>query len=269
MSSYEEMTKSLSHRFNDQINKSCQKLFNDYGLIQFYYCKITNDGFLVNIDSDAAWAEYICDTKLYRSYPYFCHPKYIQGGVSLIKESQDKVLQETIHAGKENFNYELWYRCVVKTAQGIEEFGFSSNSSSEQQIFQLFNSQSTLNSFLSYFKKENKAIFSSIDDHRIDVGQLIGTSFSSNRGISKQKTPFMDTLCQSIGSDCYNRLTSREKEVLKLAIHGYPASKIALQVFLSRRTVEHYIEKIKEKLFCNSKAELIEKAKQFECLGML
>lgn len=45
-------------------------------------------------------------------------------------------------------------------------------------------------------------------------------------------------------------LTKREKEILQLIAEGHTSSEIAEQLFLSKRTVEHYRESVLAKLGC-------------------
>lgn len=52
-------------------------------------------------------------------------------------------------------------------------------------------------------------------------------------------------------------LTTRELEILKLVIFGHGAKKIGLLLKISNRTVEKYIENLKNKFNCRKKTELI------------
>lgn len=52
-------------------------------------------------------------------------------------------------------------------------------------------------------------------------------------------------------------LTRREVDCAKLLIHGLSAKKIAAELNLSQRTVQHYIENIRAKLGAANKSELI------------
>lgn len=56
------------------------------------------------------------------------------------------------------------------------------------------------------------------------------------------------------------KLSQRQTECLYYIINGYSSSNIGRLCQLSKRTVETYIEHIKDKLLCSSKQELIEKA---------
>lgn len=51
-------------------------------------------------------------------------------------------------------------------------------------------------------------------------------------------------------------LTKREIQVLKYVILGYPAKKIGQTLKISSRTVEGYVDRLKEKLGCNSRGEI-------------
>lgn len=61
-------------------------------------------------------------------------------------------------------------------------------------------------------------------------------------------------------SDAYCKLSNRELECLFFLIRGKSASNIAVTLKISKRTVESYIENIKNKFGCLSKNEVIEKA---------
>lgn len=57
--------------------------------------------------------------------------------------------------------------------------------------------------------------------------------------------------------------------VVKQLIKGFFASKIADQLYLSPRTVEHHLERIKDKYDCMTKAELIQKVQKLDSYGYL
>ena len=54
--------------------------------------------------------------------------------------------------------------------------------------------------------------------------------------------------------------TKREQEVLQNILKGFTAKKIAQQLSLSHRTVEDYIERVKQKFQCINKHDVIEAA---------
>jgi DNA-binding CsgD family transcriptional regulator len=56
------------------------------------------------------------------------------------------------------------------------------------------------------------------------------------------------------------KLSKRQTQCLFYILRGKSASKIAKMLGLSTRTVESYIENLKDKMLCNNKEELIESA---------
>ncbi len=62
-----------------------------------------------------------------------------------------------------------------------------------------------------------------------------------------------------------NQLTTRELQCIDYLLQGFNNKNIATKLHLSPRTVEAYIENIKEKLCCKSKIELIIKLTKHYC----
>jgi DNA-binding CsgD family transcriptional regulator len=58
-------------------------------------------------------------------------------------------------------------------------------------------------------------------------------------------------------------LTKRQMECLRYIVKGMTAKEIAKIMFLSPRTIEHYIQAIKLKWNCHSRSKLVEKALDF------
>ncbi len=68
---------------------------------------------------------------------------------------------------------------------------------------------------------------------------------------------YLTGLAVGEGKDSYARLTTREKEVLKLVGEGYTSREIAENLFISINTVERHRTNIMDKLGMHNKAELI------------
>ncbi|AZU60848.1 response regulator [Neobacillus mesonae] len=69
------------------------------------------------------------------------------------------------------------------------------------------------------------------------------------------------------GSDTYNLLSEREKEVLTLIAKGYANKEIAEQLVISVKTVETHKSKLMEKLQLKTRPELVEYAVKKGLLG--
>lgn len=79
--------------------------------------------------------------------------------------------------------------------------------------------------------------------------------------LTNKNLPLCDALSNNnlyLGSNFNNKyLTKRETEILYYVVLGYTAKKIGKILNISHRTVEVYVDCLKSKLNCRSKAEII------------
>lgn len=264
--SYDSVIQSVSVRYSDVINKACSELFRCLNLNHFWYCKIDNNGNYSFLGSHSGWCELFAGEKFYQKYAYIKHPKYQKNGIHFIKNPEDPDLMDVLSSCKERFQMQCLLSVVTKDGAGIEEFGFASKSASDDQISLLMNELPLLRLFVQNFFNEHPILKSALFDHQVNIGKLIGPSFYEPiiPIFPKNKPLLLQTM--KLGSSL--DLTDGDIEVLKLLQEGSSATQIAKHIFRSPRTVEHRIERLKEKLTCFSKAELIKKARELEKMGV-
>lgn len=268
MSIFSNLIQAASGRYSDKLKSYNTQLLSWFNVKQFYYCKITNDGHLGFIDSDIAWIEYF-GSELAESYPLYCCPEYLGEGVELIKTTQNQFLAECIDKSREKFDFRQWLRFVNKLPDGVEEFGFHSSSDSEAQTSLFINEQPLFRLFMKKFKDENKVMLSSMEESQVNIAEIRGDAFYEKQvpGISENFS--RKRILESLGIKLEASLNSRELEVVEKLLDGLSAGQIAAVMNLSRRTIEHYVERIKEKLSCFAKAELIQKTRELDRIGLL
>ena len=83
-----------------------------------------------------------------------------------------------------------------------------------------------------------------------------GGRFISDIAASKP-IPMTDFVLEPMDNDCYNSLTSREREVLLLTVEGDSYAQVAEALFISPRTVETHRANAMKKLGLRSRADLI------------
>lgn len=230
-----------------------------------WYYKITNDGHFTLMDTKPEWMQYCTENDGYKYYEYYRHPKYFSNGFVWQNNPMDARINNLITAGKNRYDFSTYLRLFNKTSDGVECFGFTFDMRNELQMTKLLNGMHYLRLFTRKFREDNRYLFSKLEDNQIDIAKLIGSSFYARPnlvlpGVTKG-------LLLQENSD--NGLSDGETAVIKLLVQGYPASQIGKELFRSKRTIEHRIEKIKEKLGCYSKIELIQKIREFEQIGLL
>lgn len=269
MSSFNELLQAGTCRFNNKIKKTCAPLFEFLNLNEFWYFKISNAGFSVYFGSNPGWAEYYASQKFYLRSPFHCHPKFYSEGICVLRSMLDQEDKKYFKAGCGSFDTYPGLLLINRISDGVEGFGFSSPSCNEVQLRMLLCELPLLKLFSEKFKEENASLFSVLDDHQINLAEVMGPVFYQNRFAAAfpNRSAQRAGLLEKMGVT--GRLTAREVEVIKLVLLGYSSGKIAPQIYLSKRTVEHHIERIKLRLGCDSKAELIQKARELERLGFL
>ena len=265
MDSFQNLTQAVTCRYHDKIQKACTPLFDYFNISNFWYDILSNSGYLAYIQSHVEWSEYFAEEKFHLSYPYFHHPKHFQEGFTLIEEIQDGSLTQILDTAKTKFGIQKSLMLTIKTSNGVEFFGFSFH---KFHLTAILNELPLLRLFVKKFREENRFLLSRMEDNQINLAKLIGPAFyEKSVGSSKAQLTKRQEFLKKLGVE--NLLSPRELEVIKLLNQGYSASQIGKQIFLSPRTVEHHLERMKEKCGCDSKAELIQKARELEYYGLL
>lgn len=269
MSAFNDLIHTVSARYGDRIKSACSDVFSYFGLNQFFYYKITNDGRLALLDSNIAWSEYFSSEKYYLNDPFLRHPNNFHNELYLLKDDvQNLELRKILSSAKEKFERCFTLILMKKNQKAIEAFGFSSNTPSEKNLSKILSELPLLKLFIKKFRYEQQFLFSKLDDNQIDFSDLIGSSlFNISEGNPNKKTEKQRFLERLGIADPF--LNADEIRVIKLLIEGCSAGQIGKELFRSKRTIEHRIEKIKGKFDCHSKFELIRKARELEQVGFL
>lgn len=89
---------------------------------------------------------------------------------------------------------------------------------------------------------------------------LAGEKFASPAVAEQLLNDFVDIMKKEHGSDPFDALTGREKEVLKLIADGATSREMAAKLFISVSTVKSHRNNLMKKLRCNDMASLIKLA---------
>lgn len=231
------------------------------GVNHFWYYSISNTGEYSYLGSHVGWSEFCFEQNLLVPFTCLRHPSHVAVGLSLMKAESDSEFQHVLKLAWERFQINFNINIVMRNSKGIEGFGFGSRFNDSKSDERLINQLPLLQMFFKSFKEKNGKIFSLIEENKMNISSEFGSVFYEKpkhlcyMGSSKEE------FLHKIGYGDLLLLSSRENEVLRYVAEGYPASFIANQLDLSNRTVENYIANLKDKLLCNSRVELIQKAR--------
>lgn len=267
MKHFHEMINKYSLRHNKKLNNFCAPILHSFGVNHFWYYKITKEGYYTCLGTNLPWTEYYFSENLYHQNPFIKSPENFEGGIIFIKQIEDQEYQNSIERGVTDFSLRQNLIFLEKIKDGLEGFGFASHLPSAVSESLFINEMPILKLFVKKFRDEFNPLLNKMSEDMVEIAPLIGPSFyektSSIRTASIDRTLFLKQFCLS--EIC--ELSHREKEVLFLVSRGLYAAQIAEHLVLSKRTVEHYIENIKNKIKCYSKAELIQKSNEYLSLG--
>lgn len=267
MKTFEEMIECSTVKHGKKIKEFCEPIKEHFGISYFWHYKLTNEGLFHCFGSHIEWMKYYYANKLYLYNPFLRHPSFFTSGINLIRKVNNPSFQESLDFGKKLFNVDLSLVTIEKSINGIQGFGFATcldNDIAETMYLAEF---SKLSLFANRFRKEFSHLIEITNREPVDLATEKGTLFVDDTCGFFAKPKNIKGFLKKLNIDLDARLTSREMEVCFFLIQGFSASQIALQLFLSKRTIEHTIENIKDKLDCWTKAELIQKLIEREKLG--
>jgi len=259
MSAFFEMLRRVhSSAHYDRMLQTVKPLKDHLGVNFFWYYHLNKEGYYTYAGTHASWSEFSFEHQLTSQFPCLRHPSVVKPGIQLMKDSSSSSYKETLGRAWETFQINFNVNLIFPTAEGIEAFGFATNSDHPKMDELLLNEIPLLKRFIKHFKVKNQKLFHLLYENQVNFGAYLGPKFYEGEQIALKSR---EQLLRKLGLFPRVPLTRREKEVLPFLSSGFPSSYIAKHLQISYRTVENYIENIKGKLDCDNKSELIQKAK--------
>lgn len=266
MSAFHEMLHKISSsKHHDNMQRTARLLDDHFGINHFWYYRITSEGNYCFLGTHTKWSEYTFDMSLLQQFPCLRHPDTLLSGISLMKSCQDPGYRSVLKQAWDHFKINFSINLMEKIPEGVEAFGFATRHGDPKADERLLNELPLLRQFTSVFRERHHKLFDLLYDNQVNIAAHIGPIFYEVPKRVALPVAREEFLCK-IGMKWIYSLTPRERDILNLLSKGYPASFIALQLKLSPRTVENYMVILKDKLSCNCKAELIQKANNFVSL---
>ena len=267
MAQPQDMVKCIE-RFHNRIKRFCDPLVHHFGVKEFCHQKEMFSGKSKSISLNQDYLNFYYSENVFDLNPISIHPKYHQEGLIFIDSIDDKSTKILAHDAKIKFGIHFGFVLCYSVMDGMEFFSFGLSSSAPAQFLKFYNEIALIKMFIKRFKEEFKSAIAILDEYAIDMANLKGRSYEKTFDLSSQDTERLEFL-RKIGAETPEPLTSKENEVVKYFIKGLSAPKIATQLLISPRTVEHHLERIKDKLNCMTKPELVEKIQLLKSVGYL
>lgn len=215
-----------------EMNELCLPLFRVIGANYFDYNRVYNDNSFLTLTSDASWLEHffkrkykLC-TALKRSGAHLWEAYYYQS--------------PTLDA-KVNFNHDHGITIINKQDNYVEYVDIAAPTSHREITSFYLNNFDYIENFISEFMDKSANLIAIAEKSLIQLPNVLCCPKDDKSNLWIQ-----DIL-----------ISNREKQCLELYLTGNTAKETAKILQLSHRTVEEYINNLKNKLGCLNKRELL------------
>ncbi len=246
-----------------------QPLSDHFGIKTFAYRKFLNDGRSFGVSTNHGWNKWHNDYLLEKKEIPAYEREVKETSVS---ENNQHLWLRTGEPDKTDelflnlYDFDIWNTmCIYKNHTNyVEGFYFATHKENVNFPNFFLNHIDTLKHYIFYFKNN---FLTKIDSQIIDtisVPTISKESFiqETNKRIDMQTSSFIEA--SRINNYVFHRgnerisLSRRELECLQYLSHGKSTKEIASHLQLSPRTIEMYLQRIKEKTEIPSRSKLID-----------
>lgn len=251
---------------NDRIRQLSQDFCKPFGITIFAYGRRYNDATVSWLTTNPDQDRFLLEANSLEEEPLFDMSKPIIEGTYLWFNDRKFLGCEAFYKDRERLFQMDHGLVLIKNKKNYVEFSCYSGLLAKRPLYNLFvNEKGLFNAFLDNFvtKLDRRLVGLLEDGIHIE-------NFRSNSGKSSQDWSLEDreSLIITCGWSNLLKLSKREKESLLLYREGKTYNEIGIDLRLSERTVEHYLESVKNKLNIDNRAELYLAAEKLIQLGI-
>lgn len=164
---------------------------------------------------------------------------------------------------------------MKKNESGSIQYGFSLKKDDTGLENLILSELSLVRKFVEYFRQETSDIFKKMNQVPLNIAEKLGKKFYEKPKLPPSQLTPSQKLRIFRGFDFIDEeeaniaFTPRELDCIRLRLDHQTAPEIADQLDLSVRTVEHYLDNVRTKLYCDRKTNYVAKLKKLRDLGIL
>lgn len=252
-----------------EIREVCSPLFKNFNLTHFGYLRYRADGGYLAVSSDINWAETHLKND-YASSPYF-----LEEVCSMPDNMYRASLWPTSHSADSTlealYQHNIWHGLnIVQTSSDFTDVYYFASSRENHQVTSLYlNNSDLIKRFIVFFRDNTKNIFekANIDEYAYSENYkaIMQRKKANELRVNQGVYPYKDNIENFVKETKLKKfeiagsrsLSSREFQCLSLLSNGRTMKEIGKHLGLSPRTIESYINSIKNKLGCINKSEVI------------
>lgn len=254
---------ALKHNYSAQelINSLCQPVFDNFPIKNFWYIRLYPDSSFIQLSNDISWQQCCWENNYFDTYQAFC--KINSFGNDLAHKEDFIINTEEMAPGlmdnaSKHYNIFNNYNFITKQNDHLEILGFATNNNISFPTTFFAKNGSYLKLFGRFFREKAQHIIASSPLVSFKQKTKDHYQMCNNRSATER---FLKAINYSRYSFVLNdkniELSKREYETLLHYTQGKTAKEIGKDLTLSPRTIESYINNIKNKAGENNKAKII------------
>ncbi len=259
----------------NRLNQLIEPLKKHFGVDVFWHNTINEEGHLTSISSFQEPLEEFYQEAWYMKAGQFISPSLLRETRFFMDISGNFYKFQAKVQGKYSFHHPIMVQKKYTDDQ-IHQFCFASKNFSHTIPSTYLNNFAMFEQFIEYYLKDYRAHEKEIEDEGINLIELKG--LDGFHGFNSESVSHLVerncSFLKDIGVDNYlvnsgYSLSRRQQQVLLACVEGLTASQTAKELGLSLRTVEHYLDAVKDKLGVFNKKDLIKKGRILKISGLL
>ncbi len=257
-----------------EVTEICNPFFKAYKLNAFYYARIYDDGSLYGLISHANYLRYHFKEELMigPEVPQcFLKDKFYFLGVPC--DSQN--FNQMYYAARTLFDLDYPLYFVERYCGYFDLYSFAASAKNYNIINCYMNNIDLFESFKAFFREKAASLIAQANKNKIIIPVHMRPSFSgllpheedvNSIKLLKERTK---NLNQCLQMHFNTKLTSRELQTLSHLLRGRTALETSKDLNISPKTVEFYIDSVKSKFDCLTRAELFDKALESNLINLI
>lgn len=265
-----------SYKFIDKIKTTTCHVHEYFGIEYFSYQKIDKNGNFICLTDRPELAHYCLENNFHVTSPYLRHPNTFHSGLIFNDQTiRSTTLPDLVKIAGTTYDMSNTVALIHKSQDESVEFVYLIGKPTNQVLHTLtWNHQILLDKYLAYFKLELKTSLIECHQEAISLPVHLPDNYHRSEPFPYQiPTTLQYKFLKAIGQQELvtkaGLLSVREKECLRMILQGKTAKESATDLSLSARTVEYYLENIKDKFGCTYKTDLFNYAQIFMELHLL
>lgn len=242
-----------------QINELSLLLFRKYQINMFVYGKYYEDGKCILLCNNEDWMRYHLAQGYVVPAPVPFYLLKRKEAFNLIQNDNDR-FQQAKYDLMQKYNSDQAVDFIIKGKNYYEVICFAFPVGYKDAINTIINNLNELKQLATVFKDKAFRLLLNAEKHKITLpANMSGIDFSKTTVTTCSYTEEIKHIRDYFKVIFNTNFTERQFSVLHQTVKGKTANQIATDEKLSCRTIEHYLDEIKNKLRVSSKSELIQK----------